>query len=109
MTTPRVILLCGGVGGAKVALGLDRLLPPGDLAIIVNTGDDFDHLGLRICPDLDTVLYTLAGVVHPEQGWGRADETFTMLDELVRCSRLVPVGRSGSGVASAAQPALASR
>jgi len=85
MTTPRVILLCGGVGGAKVALGLDRLLPPGDLAIIVNTGDDFDHLGLRICPDLDTVLYTLAGVVHPEQGWGRADETFTMLDELVRC------------------------
>ncbi len=84
MTAPRVILLCGGVGGAKLALGLDRLLPPGDLTIIVNTGDDFDHLGLRICPDLDTVLYTLAGVVHPEQGWGRADETFVMLDELVR-------------------------
>jgi len=84
MTAPRVILLCGGVGGAKLALGLDRLLSPGDLTIIVNTGDDFDHLGLRICPDLDTVLYTLAGVVHPEQGWGRADETFVMLDELVR-------------------------
>lgn len=84
MTAPRVILLCGGVGGAKLALGLDRLLPPGDLTIIVNTGDDFDHLGLHICPDLDTVLYTLAGVVHPEQGWGRADETFVMLDELVR-------------------------
>lgn len=84
MIAPRVVLLCGGVGGAKLALGLDRSLPPGDLAIIVNTGDDFDHLGLRICPDLDTVLYTLAGVVHPEQGWGRADETFTMLDELVR-------------------------
>ena len=84
MTAPRVILLCGGVGGAKLALGLDRLLSPGDLTIIVNTGDDFDHLGLHICPDLDTVLYTLAGVVHPEQGWGRADETFVMLDELVR-------------------------
>ena len=84
MTAPRVILLCGGVGGAKLALGLNQLLPPGDLAIIVNTGDDFVHLGLRICPDLDTVLYTLAGVVHPEQGWGRADETFAMLDELVR-------------------------
>ncbi len=84
MSTPRVILLCGGVGGAKLALGLDRSLPSGDLAIVVNTGDDFDHLGLRICPDLDTVLYTLAGVVHPEQGWGRADETFAMLDELAR-------------------------
>ncbi|MGA0799860.1 MAG: 2-phospho-L-lactate transferase [Steroidobacteraceae bacterium] len=79
---PRVVLLCGGVGGAKLALGLDRSLPRGDLAIIVNTGDDFDHLGLRICPDLDTVLYTLAGVVHPGQGWGRADETFSVLDEI---------------------------
>ncbi len=84
MRAPRVILLCGGVGGAKLALGLDRLLPSGDLAIVVNTGDDFDHLGLRICPDLDTVLYTLAGVVHTEQGWGRADETFAMLSELAR-------------------------
>jgi LPPG:FO 2-phospho-L-lactate transferase len=79
---PRVIVLCGGVGGAKLALGLDRSLPRGDLTIIVNTGDDFDHLGLRICPDLDTVLYTLAGVVHPAQGWGRADETFRVLDEI---------------------------
>jgi len=84
MRAPRVILLCGGVGGAKLALGLDRLLPSGDLAIVVNTGDDFDHLGLRVCPDLDTVLYTLAGVVHTEQGWGRADETFSMLSELAR-------------------------
>ena len=84
MMAPRVILLCGGVGGAKLALGLDRLLPPGDLAIIVNTGDDFDHLGLRICPDLDTVLYTLSGVVHPDQGWGRADETFGFMQELRR-------------------------
>jgi len=84
MIEPRVILLCGGVGGAKLALGLDRALPPGDLAVVVNTGDDFDHLGLRICPDLDTVLYTLAGVVHAEQGWGRADESFTVLDEMVR-------------------------
>lgn len=84
MIEPRVILLCGGVGGAKLALGLDRSLPPGDLAVVVNTGDDFEHLGLRICPDLDTVLYTLAGVVHAEQGWGRADESFTVLDEMVR-------------------------
>jgi LPPG:FO 2-phospho-L-lactate transferase len=81
---PRVIMLCGGVGGAKLALGLDRSLPRGDLSIIVNTGDDFDHLGLRICPDLDTVLYTLADIVHREQGWGRANETFSVLEEIAR-------------------------
>lgn len=74
-----VVALCGGVGGAKLALGLYRVLPPDSLTIIVNTGDDFDHLGLRICPDLDTVLYTLAGIEHPEQGWGRRDETWTMM------------------------------
>jgi LPPG:FO 2-phospho-L-lactate transferase len=80
----RVLALSGGVGGAKLALGLSRRLGVGELAVLVNTGDDFTHLGLRICPDLDTVLYTLAGVVHPEQGWGRADESFGFMDELRR-------------------------
>lgn len=80
----KVLALSGGVGGAKLALGLSRLLTPGELAVLVNTGDDFTHLGLRICPDLDTVLYTLAGVVHREQGWGRADETFGFMEELRR-------------------------
>ena len=80
----RVLALSGGVGGAKLALGLSRRLGAGELAVLVNTGDDFTHLGLRICPDLDTVLYTLAGVVHPEQGWGRADESFGFMDELRR-------------------------
>jgi LPPG:FO 2-phospho-L-lactate transferase len=70
----RVLALCGGVGGAKLALGLYRLLG-GELAVAVNTGDDFTHLGLRICPDLDTVTYTLAGCVNPETGWGRAGES----------------------------------
>ena len=79
---PTVLAVCGGVGGAKLALGLQRVLPPGELAVLVNTGDDFTHLGLRICPDLDTVLYTLAGVVHPQQGWGRAEETFGFMSEL---------------------------
>lgn len=79
-----MLALSGGVGGAKLALGLQRLLPPGGLAVLVNTGDDFTHLGLRICPDLDTVLYTLAGVVHPKQGWGRDAETFGFMDELRR-------------------------
>lgn len=81
---PSVLALSGGVGGAKLSLGLARVLPPGELAVLVNTGDDFDHLGLRICPDLDTVIYTLAGVVHTGQGWGRESETFGFMEELRR-------------------------
>ncbi|MGH8209409.1 MAG: 2-phospho-L-lactate transferase [Steroidobacteraceae bacterium] len=74
-----VVALSGGVGGAKLVMGLYRTLPPDALTVVVNTGDDFDHLGLRICPDIDTTLYTLAGLNHPEQGWGRRDETWTLL------------------------------
>jgi LPPG:FO 2-phospho-L-lactate transferase len=77
-----VVAISGGVGGAKLALGLDKILPAGDLTIVVNTGDDFDHLGLRICPDLDTVLYTLADEADPVQGWGRRDETWTVMQTL---------------------------
>jgi LPPG:FO 2-phospho-L-lactate transferase len=72
----RVAALAGGVGGAKLLDGLAEVLPASDLTAVVNTGDDFDHLGLRICPDLDTVLYTLAGVANPATGWGRADESW---------------------------------
>ena len=79
-----ILLLCGGVGGAKLALGLARVLPPGELTVLVNTGDDFEHFGLLICPDIDTVLYTLTGCVDPVQGWGRADEGWAVLDELGR-------------------------
>lgn len=81
---PTVLALSGGVGGAKLSLGLARILPPGELAVLVNTGDDFEHLGLRICPDLDTVIYTLAGVVHAAQGWGREAESFGFMQELRR-------------------------
>lgn len=80
--SPRVLALSGGVGGARLAAGLARVLPADALTIAVNVGDDFEHLGLPICPDLDTVLYTLAGVVNAEHGWGRADETWHTLDEL---------------------------
>lgn len=80
----RYLALSGGVGGAKLAYGLAQVLPPESLVIAVNVGDDFEHLGLTICPDLDTVLYTLAGIVHPQQAWGRADESFGVLDELRR-------------------------
>ena len=77
-----VVAISGGVGGAKLALGLDRVLGAGELTVIVNTGDDFDHFGLRVCPDLDTVLYTLSGIADPIQGWGRRDETWTLMRTL---------------------------
>lgn len=79
-----IVLLAGGVGGAKLADGMARLLPAENLTIIVNTGDDFDHLGLRICPDLDTVMYTLAGVANPATGWGRVDESWRAAGEVGR-------------------------
>lgn len=82
MAMKKVTALSGGVGGAKLVEGLASILPPEDLRVIVNNGDDFDHLGLRICPDLDTVLYMLAGVAHPEHGWGRAGESLTVLETL---------------------------
>lgn len=80
----RVVLLVGGVGGAKLALGLARVLPPQALTIIVNTGDDFEHLGLHISPDLDTVMYTLADVANPQTGWGLADDTFRAMEMVER-------------------------
>lgn len=78
----KVVALAGGVGGARLADGLSQVLPAQDLTIIVNTGDDFEHLGLYICPDLDTVCYTLAGLANPLTGWGRADETWHALESV---------------------------
>ena len=78
----RVLALSGGVGGAKLALGLYRILPPDSLTIVANTGDDFAHLGLQISPDLDTLLYTLSGNDNPELGWGRRGETWTFMAAL---------------------------
>lgn len=75
----KVVALAGGVGGAKLADGLAQVLQPDQLTIIVNTADDFTHLGLRISPDLDTVCYTLAGLANPETGWGRVNETWNVL------------------------------
>lgn len=71
MTSPSYVLLCGGVSGSRLAHGLARVLPPGHLTIVVNNGDDFTHLGLRICPDIDTVTYMLAELVDTVRGWGR--------------------------------------
>jgi LPPG:FO 2-phospho-L-lactate transferase len=79
-----VVALAGGVGGAKLADGLAQVLPPENLTIIVNTGDDFVHLGLNISPDLDTVCYTLAGLANPATGWGRAGETWQALESLAQ-------------------------
>ncbi len=72
----RIVALAGGVGGAKLAHGLALVLAPEQLTVVVNTGDDFQHYGLRICPDLDTVCYTLAGLANPLTGWGRENETW---------------------------------
>jgi len=77
-----VLALSGGIGGAKLALGLSRVMPPDQLIVVANTGDDFEHLGLAISPDLDTLIYTLADVSDPERGWGRRDETWTFMAAL---------------------------
>lgn len=76
------LALSGGVGGAKLALGLANYLAPAELAIAANIGDDFEHLGLTICPDIDTMTYTLAGLNNPQTGWGRAGDTATFMDAL---------------------------
>lgn len=76
----KIVALAGGVGGAKLAHGLAQILKPEELTVIVNTGDDFEHYGLYICPDLDTVCYTLAGLANPETGWGRVNESWSAIE-----------------------------
>jgi len=78
----KVIALSGGVGGAKLALGLSRVVPAEDLLVIANTGDDFEHLGLAISPDIDTLTYVLAGLDNTAQGWGRRDETWSFMETI---------------------------
>jgi LPPG:FO 2-phospho-L-lactate transferase len=83
----RVVCLAGGVGGAKLADGLQQVLAAGELTVVVNTGDDFERHSLLICPDHDTVAYTLADVADPAQGWGLAGETWQVMDQLARLGR----------------------
>jgi LPPG:FO 2-phospho-L-lactate transferase len=80
----RVLCLAGGVGGAKIADGLQAALAPGELTVVVNTGDDLERHSLAISPDLDTVLYTLGGIADQKQGWGIAGETWEVMDQLAR-------------------------
>jgi 2-phospho-L-lactate transferase/gluconeogenesis factor (CofD/UPF0052 family) len=77
-----VVALCGGIGGAKLALGLYRVLERGRLTVVANTGDDFEHLGLHISPDIDTIIYTLSRLSDPERAWGRADESWNFMAAL---------------------------
>lgn len=84
MALENIVVLVGGVGGAKLALGLSKILQPEQLTVIVNTADDFWYYGLRICPDLDTIMYTLSGVVDPQNGWGLANDSRAMLGMLTR-------------------------
>src|SRR5437867_5925352 len=80
----KITALAGGIGAAKLLLGLANVMPPEDITIIANTGDDIELFGLRICPDIDTVTYTLAGVINEETGWGLAGDTFQCLEWLER-------------------------
>lgn len=78
----RAVVLTGGVGGAKLVLGLTQIMPSADITAIVNTGDDFRHMGLHISPDIDTLLYTLSGRANREQGWGREGESWNFMSAL---------------------------
>jgi LPPG:FO 2-phospho-L-lactate transferase len=78
----KVVALAGGVGGAKLVDGLSKIINPGSLTVIVNTGDDFVHFGLQICPDLDTVCYTLAGMADPTKGWGLVNESWNVMESI---------------------------
>ncbi|HMG33651.1 MAG TPA: 2-phospho-L-lactate transferase [Blastocatellia bacterium] len=80
----KITALAGGIGASKFLLGLQSAIPPTDLTVIANTGDDIDLLGLRICPDIDTITYTLAGAVNPATGWGVEGDTFEALSWLAR-------------------------
>lgn len=80
--SPRLVALSGGVGGAKLVDGLRHVYPPHELVVVANTGDDFEHLGLPISPDLDTLVYTLCGLADPQRGWGRAEETWACMEAL---------------------------
>jgi len=82
MTTKHILAITGGVGGAKLALGLSKLLGPDDLSFMVNTGDDFTHLGFPISPDIDTLVYTLSGTCNTETGWGRSEEGWQFMQAL---------------------------
>lgn len=84
---PRVVALAGGVGGAKLADGLYRVLAPHELSVVVNTADDLDLFGVRVCPDADTVMYTLSGLANPATGWGVEGDTFNVLEMLGRYGR----------------------
>ncbi|MFC9429384.1 MULTISPECIES: 2-phospho-L-lactate transferase [unclassified Streptomyces] len=78
----RIVVLAGGIGGARFLRGLKQAAPDADVTVIGNTGDDIHLFGLKVCPDLDTVMYTLGGGINEEQGWGRTDETFLIKEEL---------------------------
>lgn len=78
----RIVVLAGGIGGARFLRGLKSAVPDADITVIGNTGDDIHLFGLKVCPDLDTVMYTLGGGINEDQGWGRVDESFTVKEEL---------------------------
>ena len=101
----RIVVLAGGIGGARFLRGLKQAVPDADITVIGNTGDDIHLFGLKVCPDLDTVMYTLGGGINEEQGWGRADETFHRQGGARGVRRRA---RSGSVSATATSPRTSS-
>jgi LPPG:FO 2-phospho-L-lactate transferase len=82
MDAMRIVVLAGGIGGARFLRGLKQAVDGGEITVVGNTGDDIHLFGLKVCPDLDTVMYTLGGGIHEEQGWGRAEESFSIKAEM---------------------------
>jgi LPPG:FO 2-phospho-L-lactate transferase len=82
MDAMRIVVLAGGIGGARFLRGLKQAVDGGEITVVGNTGDDIHLYGLKVCPDLDTVMYTLGGGIHEEQGWGRAEESFSIKAEM---------------------------
>ena len=103
---PKILALTGGVGGAKLALGLADILPAAELEIAVNTGDDFSHLGLHISPDIDTLLYTLSGRSNRELGWGLAGESWQAMDALAEQTERVLARLQRAGIQGDCGPLL---
>jgi len=102
MSRDLVVALSGGIGGAKLALGLSRILKPDDLIVVANVGDDFEHLGLHVSPDADTLMYTLAGLDNAKLGWGRQDETWSFMETLSALGRSPDIANAvRSGVCAA--------
>src|SRR6185437_5619151 len=106
MSRDLVVALSGGIGGAKLALGLSRIVEPRNLIVVANVGDDFEHLRLHISPDADTLMYTLAGLDNTKLGWGRRDETLPFMSSAPAGSRRASRSPPSSAISAGASASV---